>query len=61
MMKKSNANPKKNLGFQVDRILYQRLLDSAWTKRITLSKLLRKYCEESLYREIVSEGEELQA
>lgn len=61
MMKKSKATPKKTLGFQVDRILYQRLLDSAWSKRITISKLLRDCCEDSLYKEIIEEGKGLEA
>jgi hypothetical protein len=57
----NNLKGKKSLGFQVDKILYQRLADAAWRKRMTLSKLLRQYCEDSLLREIIEEGEGLQA
>jgi hypothetical protein len=57
----NNLKAKKTLGFQVDKILYQRLADAAWRKRITLSKLLRQYCEDSLHKEIILEGEGLKA
>lgn len=53
-MKKSKyVIGKKKIGFQVDMILYQRLSDAAWRRRISLSKLIREYSEDGLFKEIV--------
>jgi hypothetical protein len=61
-MKKSNyIIGKKKIGFEVDMILYQRLADAAWRRRITLSRLLREYSKDGLFREIVEAGERLKA
>lgn len=57
----NKARNKKTLGFQVDNILHQRLLDAAWRKKKSLSSLLRGYCEDSLFMEIIEAGEELKA
>jgi hypothetical protein len=57
----NKARNKKTLGFQVDRILHQRLLDAAWRKKKSLSSLLRGYCEDSLFMEIIEAGEDLKA
>jgi hypothetical protein len=44
---------KKKIGFQVDMILYQRLSDAAWRRRMSLSKLLREFSEDGLFKEIL--------
>ncbi len=61
MTKSKYAVGKKKIGFQVDMILYQRLADSAWRRRISLSKLIREYSEDGLFREIIEAGEKLKA
>jgi hypothetical protein len=53
MTKSNYAVGKKRIGFQVDMILYQRLSDSAWRRRISLSKLLREFSEDGLFKEIL--------
>ena len=53
MTKSKYAVGKKKIGFQVDMILYQRLSDAAWRRRISLSKLIREYSEDGLFREIL--------
>jgi len=61
-MKKSKYDvSKKKIGFQVDIILYQRLSDAAWRRRISLSKLIREYSEDGLFREIIEAGERMKA
>ncbi len=56
MKKIYNASPKKTLSFQIDDILYQRLLDASCRKGMCLSKVLRMYCEDCLFREIIEKN-----
>ena len=50
---------KKNISFQVTHVLEKKLVDTAWRKRMTLSNLLRGYCEDCLFREKINERDNL--
>lgn len=54
-----NVTSKKNLSFQVDHILEKELQETAWRKRVTLSKLLREYCQDGLFREVIRVNNDL--
>lgn len=61
MNKSKYAVGKKKIGFQVDMILYQRISDAAWRRRISLSKVMREYSEDGLFREIIESGEKMKS
>lgn len=56
MKKLYNPPPKKTLTFQVESILSERLFDMAGRKGMSLSKMLRMYCEDSLFREVIEKN-----
>ena len=47
---------KTVLGFQVDPVLEKRLWESAWRNRVSLSGLIRRYCENGLITDEAMQG-----